>query len=79
MKANNVISIIDYRNNRAANTLERQLEQLKVCGYTELAYFIELGKVNHPLNKISHVREEPSSGLATVGRLFDNPKGNNSL
>ncbi|HTD02448.1 hypothetical protein [Undibacterium sp.] len=79
MKANNVISIIDYRNNRTANTLERQLEQLRVRGYTELAYSIELEKVNGEIDKTVHFFDEPASGLAAVGRLFDNPKGSSKV
>ncbi|MES2069806.1 MAG: hypothetical protein V4488_05625 [Pseudomonadota bacterium] len=74
MKVNNVISIIEYRNNRTANTLERQLEQLKVRGYTELAYTIELGRVEHGVDTTIDLLDEPASGLAAVGRLSDNPK-----
>ncbi|MES2105737.1 MAG: hypothetical protein V4634_17080 [Pseudomonadota bacterium] len=78
MKANNVISIADYRNNRTANTLERQLEQLKVKGYTELAYSIELEKLEHDIDLAPQLRDEPASGLAAVGRLPDNPKDSNT-
>ena len=78
MKANNVISIVDYRNNRTANTLERQLDQLKVKGYTELAYSIELEKLKHDIDLAPQLRDEPASGLTAVGRLPDNQKDSNT-
>jgi len=77
MEVNNVISMADYRNSRTANTLERQLDQLKVRGYTEVAYSIELEKIDQDINQAAHSRDEPASGLAAVGRLLDNPKGSN--
>ncbi|MFZ6648982.1 hypothetical protein ACO0LO_24870 [Undibacterium sp. TJN25] len=72
MKTSNVISLTDYRNRQTANTLERQLEQIKARKHTELAYSAELKSLS--LHKLISTSEEPASGLAAVGKLPGNPQ-----
>ncbi|WP_394778842.1 hypothetical protein [Undibacterium sp.] len=71
MKTSNVISLADYRNRQTANTLERQLAQIKARKQPGVAYAAEL---KFSLGKSGTASEEPASGLATVGKLPGSPQ-----
>jgi hypothetical protein len=71
MKAANVISIKEYRNQETISTLEQLLEKARAGEVIGLAYSVCLCEWSSGVGATGTYRDSPETALGGIGRLYE--------